>query len=455
MIKYRISVIIRIVLLMLLGYLAMHIALETYFWMSSIWVGAVTILLVFELIRYIERERTELQQFLESMRQNDFSYSYVESISLKKGKKSSHDIKYAFNEIMRVFRKLREEQAENHAYLQTIVKHVKVALLCFDEDYSIQLINDESKELFQTEHIYSAKSLKKIDSQLYELIVTQKSGQKQTIKLIINNLLLNLSVRTTEFVMSGKKYKLFSFQDIKSELDVQEIESWQKLIRVITHEIRNSAIPIATLSGNLAHYFSKNAPDTDPKSLNSEDIDDLKMGLDTIANRSKGLVNFVESTSKFTRPLKNVDFKEIFVKELFVKIISLLQPKIDEDNVHISITFSPKTENLKIKADKDLIEQTIINLMLNSIDALKEQDKPKIVLSAIENKEGVIELKVTDNGKGISAYIKDNIFVPFYSTKENGSGIGLSFSRQVMHLHKGSINFKSIPFEETSFSLMF
>lgn len=311
MIRYRISVIIRIVLLLLLGYLAIYIALETNFWMSSIWIAAITIMLVFELIRYIEKERTELQHFLESIRQNDFSYSYVESTYLKKRKNSSHDIKYAFNEIMKVFRRLREEQAENHAYLQTIVKHVKVALLCFDEDYSIQLINDESKELFQTEHIYSAKSLKKIDSQLYELILTQRSGQKQTIKLIINNLLLNLSVRTTEFVMSGKKYKLFSFQDIKSELDVQEIESWQKLIRVITHEIRNSAIPIATLSGNLMHYFSNNTPDTNPRSLNREDIDDLKMGLDTIANRSKGLVNFVESTSKFTRPLKNVDFKEI------------------------------------------------------------------------------------------------------------------------------------------------
>jgi signal transduction histidine kinase len=264
---------------------------------------------------------------------------------------------------------------------------------------------------------------------------------------------VQLSIHATEFRMRGEEYVLVSFQDIHPELEQKEIESWQKLIRVLTHEIMNSITPISslasTVSSMLNEYKSSNPQITADE---KEGLEDILHAISTIESRSKGLLNFVEIYRNLTR-IPKPNFRYFSVSELFDRSLELLQPKISEYNILIKIKIFPK--DLKILADPDLIDQVVINLLLNAVDAIKEVPDPQITIVASTNLNNRTTIEFADNGKGIKQDILDKIFMPFFTSKKTGSGIGLSLSRQIMQMHKGSISVRSKPDEGALFTLVF
>ncbi len=440
---FRWQVIIRIIIILILGYSSIYVLTQTHFWLVSFWLVLALGITLYNLIKYVERSRRELAYFLLAIKQGDFTNTYHY--------KKQSDLNYAFHEINQVMKDLRNEKASNLLYLQTVVEHVRVAVLCFDEEYKVQLVNRAAKELFQRPYLTSVNSLEVISPALVQKIMDLESGQRELLKVQIGGQLLNLSVLVTGFKLQGKSYKLVSFQDIKNELEEQEIESWQKLIRVLTHEIKNSVIPISTLSDVILQMIKQNGSKPDLSKLDDESIEDLIGGLETIEIRSKGLANFVKTYDQLTK-LPKPNFSEFNVQKLIERIGNLFRPELEKRVIELKIYGD---ENLELNADPDLLEQILVNLVKNAIEALEQVANPIITLSSTTGEEGNIIIQIRDNGPGIPDEILDNIFVPFYTTKEGGSGIGLSLSRQIMRLHKGNIVVNSSSNQGTSFLLKF
>jgi nitrogen fixation/metabolism regulation signal transduction histidine kinase len=244
---------------------------------------------------------------------------------------------------------------------------------------------------------------------------------------------------------------LISLQNITSEIDRSEVDAWQKLIRVLTHEIMNSVSPIKLLSGSLIEMFEENNTIKPINELDNKTIEDSVLGLKTIRKRSDGLSNFVETYKNLTQ-IPKVKISEIKINQLFEHLNTLLKDDLNAKNIGFIINCNPS--NLVLNADEKLVEQVLINLIKNASEALKNIEHPIINLNA-ETSNDLVHIIVSDNGPGISSDIAENIFIPFFTTKEKGSGIGLSLSRQIMHLHNGSISVKSEPNIETVFTLQF
>lgn len=437
---FRWNIIIRILLLLILGYSAAYVLTSTHFWLVSFWILLAWIIILINLIRYVERSRRELAYFLLAIKQGDFTNTYHFQ------KKS--DLNYAFHEINGVMKELSQEKATNLLYLQTIVEHVRVAVICFDADFKVKLFNQAAKALFDKKQVSNIKNLESISPTVSEAILRMKNGEKELIKVNLNGRLFNLSMLVTEFRLQNEQFKLVSFQDIKSELEAKEIESWQKLIRVLTHEIKNSVIPISTLSEVILQMLKSDHGTVDLSKLDEESIADIIGGIETIESRSKGLASFVSTYDQLTKiPKPKLEVKNL--KHLINNTLKLLKPDLNRHNIKIYAILT----DCSINIDSDLIEQVLINIIKNAIEAIKENSNPEISLM-LKQSNHEISLSIKDNGPGITEEILDNIFVPFYSTKEGGSGIGLSLSRQIMRLHRGQLTVETSG-KGTSFTLHF
>ena len=272
-------------------------------------------------------------------------------------------------------------------------------------------------------------------------------------KLFLDDKVTQLSVFATEFKMQNESYTLVSLQDISSELEEKEIESWQKLIRVLTHEIMNSITPISSLAQTVREIMIYEAHDQITlRKLEQDDVDNIANALNTIQRRSQGLLNFVELYRNLTR-IPRPNFRYVSVKELILRVRQLMLPRFENDNIMFHLLIDP--EQLMLTIDPDLIEQVIINLLLNACDAVKEVEQSWIKLEALSNINGRVTIEIKDNGSGITPDLLDKIFMPFFTSKRDGSGIGLSLSRQIMHLHKGTISVKSNPGHGATFTLIF
>jgi two-component system nitrogen regulation sensor histidine kinase NtrY len=314
-------------------------------------------------------------------------------------------------------------------------------------------MNVAAKRLLKVNVINNVDELSVLSKPLVEALRTIRSGNKILVKLVSNNELSQLSIYATEFKMRNKHYTLVSIANIQSELEEQQMEAWQNLIRVLTHEIMNSVTPIISLSSTastLVEELDRNI--RSGQSLASDGLEDVKGALTTITKRSEGLLHFVDDYRNLTRvPAPN--FQIVKVASLFGRVQQLFAERFHEKRIGFSTSVIP--DNLEVTADPDLIEQVLINLVLNSIGALSNSTAPQIRLESEIDKSGGVLIQVIDNGPGIPEELYDKIFVPFFTTRKEGSGIGLSLSKQIMRLHKGGITVRSIPDKETVFTLRF
>lgn len=449
--KFRLWVTLRVILITLNLLVFLLLIQSSQHQITSFIAIVLVIVQISALIYFVERTNRKLTHFLESIRHSDFSTSFSDRALGG----TFEGLNRAFNEVITEFRKNRAEKEEHYNYLLTVVQHVNIGILAFKKDGKVDIFNNATKRILKINNIQHIQELNKIKPELPDLLMSMKAGDKQLIKLVVDDDLMQLAVYSTEFRMRGEEFILVSLQNISSELDEKEIESWQNLIRVLTHEIMNSITPISSLASTVEDIMFEEEPDKEEvklRELETDDIQNVSEAIATIRNRSQGLLTFVESYRNLTR-IPRPNFRYFAVKDLFDRATTLLKPKMEMYGITCTKRMYP--DDLMITADPDLIDQVFINLLLNAIDAVKDTEDPQIEVVASISSGDRVTIDFADNGQGIKPDILDKIFMPFFTSKKHGSGIGLSLSRQIMHLHKGSITVKSKPGEGAVFRLNF
>lgn len=447
--RFAILAALRVVLLALVLAAAAYVLFETDWRITAILLALTAVGLTWELYRYVTKTNRDLSNFLESIKHHDFTANFSSG-----GRGHSYEsLKDGFNGIIQEFRKLEAEKESHYHYLQTVIEHIRVALICFDGNGEIVLMNEAAQQLLAKPYLKRIGALEKVDEQLMATIRALGPGEKELIKLLVRGELRQVAIQATEFTLMERSYKLLSLQDIRAELDGHELEAWQKLIRVLTHEIMNSITPVSTLSGVLAGMLrDAEGQPRQPESLNAEDIEDLNHGLSTIESRTRGLLRFVQAYRSLLA-IPTPAFREVVVQEILVRLRTLLKSDLQARGIRLEMDFTG--EPITITADAELLEQVLINLIKNAMEALKEKEGAVIELAVFRLKETKTHIEVRDNGPGIDPEYAEQIFVPFFTTKKDGTGIGLSLSRQIMQLHRGSISFRTAPGEGTVFILEF
>lgn len=449
--NFRINILFRIIVLTLSIFLFFLIIQKTTYHVTPFLVGMVIVYEIFSLIKYVEKSNRSLINFLESIRYSDFTRTFQ-----YEGSGSSFDeLKEAFNHVMEDFQSIRSEKEEQYQYLVNVIEHLGIAFIAFDENGDVEICNKAAEKLFNISNIKNIQNLMIFSETLVQKLRNLKNDEKSLIKINVDDDILQLSLYVTKFKLRERTIKLASIQNIQFELEEQELLAWQKLIRVLTHEIMNSITPISSLSTTVSHILDdlKNSLEESKIELPEyESIDDISNALLTIKKRSDGLIHFVDTYRNLTR-IPKPNFKIFKVKELFDNIIFLLKKDLENSHVDFKIRLEP--EDLDLTADGQLIEQVLINLLKNSMNALEGLEDSKIVLKAFNNHQGKVVIQVFDNGPGILPEVLDKIFIPFFTTKPTGSGIGLSLSRQIMRLHSGTISATSVIDTETIFTLRF
>ena len=330
------------------------------------------------------------------------------------------------------------------------MQHVGVGLISYNQNGEVQFINNAAKRLLKVTYLNNISSLSKISQNLTQKLFALEAGERITIKITDENDFIQLIIYATEFKLRDQKYILVSLQNIQSELEEKEMEAWQQLIRVLTHEIMNSITPISSLASTVQTILKTSVQEKevpDPESL-----DDINSAVNTIQRRSEGLIHFVNSYRNLTK-IPKPNFQIFQISSLFERIKKLMSKELEEKGIKFTQCVTP--DSLELTADPELVEQVVINLLINSEHSLEAQEGAAISLTASLDERGKILIKVTDNGPGIPEDVLEKIFIPFYSTKKNGSGIGLSLSRQIMRAHGGNIRVASKAGEETVFTLRF
>ncbi|NLT51855.1 MAG: GHKL domain-containing protein [Ignavibacteria bacterium] len=442
--NFRVQIILRLILIVVNVVIISQIYSKSGFNFLIFLFAALLFLQVFLLFRYIDIVNKELTKFLQSIKYSDFSAGFNKDYLGG----SFTGLNEAFRDVMKKFQEARAEKEENFRYLQTVIQHVGIGLISFNQLGDVEFFNSAAKKNLKINSLKNINQLNGTYKNLLEKFNAIKAGEKITIKINAENDLQHLFIYATEFKMRNQNVKLIAMQNIQNELEEQEMQAWQKLIRVLTHEIMNSITPISSLASTLSKMLPelKSGCDTG----NTEIFEDIDSAVNTIHKRSNGLLNFVEKYRSLTRIPKPV-FASVSVDQLFIRMKLLMLPSLSENNISLNTKVNP--ENLELYADSDLIEQVLINLLKNAIQSLGKSDSGVISLTAGIDNQGKAVIKVTDNGPGIKEDVADKIFVPFFSTKQDGSGIGLSISRQIIRAHGGSLQVSSKPNEETVFTI--
>jgi nitrogen fixation/metabolism regulation signal transduction histidine kinase len=412
-------------------------------------ISLLLILVIFQIIyllRYSESSFQKVRTFLDNIKQDKYSQLYP----VKFDGTETDDLHIEFNAILA---KLKEDQAEKEAnfqYFRSVFKHLSIGLITFGENGQIQIINTAAKRILNVENLVNITEIEGINKELHLAIHHLKTGGSELIKIAHPDGIMQLSVYVIELLMRGEKFKLVSLQNIQSELEEKEMEAWQNLVKILTHEIMNSIAPISSLAGTIKDDLEKKIDSI--SELTPQDLEDYLMGISTIEKRSQGLTSFVSDFRSLAH-IPAPKFSSIAIGKLFDQLEILLQHQLESGKITLNKVLDPK--ELILFGDQTQIEQVLINLTQNAIHALEESEEKVITLHAYIDEAGKIILEISDTGKGIEEEALSKIFIPFFTTKKKGSGIGLSLSKQIMRRHKGNIQVQSSPGEGTTFKLIF
>lgn len=403
---------------------------------------------VSKLMKTVETSNENIASFLDSIRFDDLSQTF-KTDSHEAGVKKLHT---ELNEALAGLRFTRKEKDPEYQFFKNIVQHVAIGLLTFKKDGSIQIMNTAAKRLLRVTKADQLSDLKGVSETLVDTFVKLKTGGRELLRLKFGDETIQLSVFAIELTLRDEEVKLISMSNIQSELEEKEMEAWQNLVRVLTHEIMNSVTPISSLAGIVEEDLKIRIDEPTEVPLKRADLEDMYLSLQTISKRSAGLIRFVKEFRNLTQ-IPKPKLAEVPVKELLEELALLHKKELSDQSINVTINVKP--ENLFILADKIMIEQVLINLIKNAIQAFDEQIDRRIELSAFSNEKGRAVISVKDNGAGIDTEALEKIFIPFFSTKKTGSGIGLSLSKQIMRQHEGNITVKSTLGEGTEFLLRF
>jgi two-component system, NtrC family, nitrogen regulation sensor histidine kinase NtrY len=399
------------------------------------------------LIFYINSTNRRISYFFESVKNEDSALSFPSPTNDRRVK----EISGSLNRINNQIRQLRIESRQQEQYLQVLMEHVPTGIISFNNNGFILHANSAAKKMLSVDVLTHLKQLERIDRRVFQTIQNIKPSEQQLVSMTSERGTVQLSLKAASFKTGNEELTLLSIQDIRNELDEKELDSWIKIIRVMMHEIINSISPIASLSESLTKLYSEGGKPVKQEKINEKTIETTLQGLGVIKDQSNGLMSFIDSYRKLTR-LPKPEKKIIRVEDLLSRV-TVIYPTFEGSNKP-KLTISCNPSDIEVFADETQITLCLINIIKNAIQANNKNPDGLIHLAAgIEN--GRPEITVTDNGPGIQPEILEEIFVPFFTTKDDGNGIGLSISRQIMRLHGGSLNAKSIPDEETVFAMTF
>jgi nitrogen fixation/metabolism regulation signal transduction histidine kinase len=434
--RYCLSIVFRVILITLNCFVLVWFYSQTSRPATTLFFLLLVVLQTVSLILYLNRINRDLANFLIYLQENNTSLVFPRN----RVEKNFRNIMSGLNDISEKIHNAQISREEKHQYLKAVIEHVDTGIFSFNSKNEVELVNRAALDILNTQKLTNldnlnpdlAAKLKYPDKENF-LVKTESKGKQ-----------MNLSVKLKSVRIGDELIKIVSLQNIKAELEEQELESWKKLIRVLRHEIMNSITPITTLATAIKRCFSKN---NIPKPLNEitvGNINDALMSVEVIEERSKGLISFVEKFKSITDVPKPIimNFRVLpMLEKVRLLFVDLCKEKETE------LTIEAVDPDFTVSADEQLIQQVIINLVKNSIEAINHNGI--ITLRAFRNNAHKVCIQVVDNGKGIAPEDLENVLVPSFSTKEDGMGIGLSISKQIIQLHHGEISVRSLPGKET------
>jgi two-component system, NtrC family, nitrogen regulation sensor histidine kinase NtrY len=443
--RYHGHILIRVLLMFMTLSIASFLMVRGMFIYLTIAVPVILFQLI-DFYRFHKKAQDEVEQFVESIHYRDFSRYF----DVKRAPLELQPLRKGFNEINSTFKVISKEKETQYQYLQKILELVETGILSYEhKSGDIGWMNEAFKRMLGIPYLKTIHSLERRDDLLYREVIALRPGDNKIVSILKDKSSFKALLSATAFQTDGRVYTLIAFQNVDEALDETESKAWQKLLSVMTHEIMNSVAPISSLAETMLNRLQNSVAHLKDQPAA---IEDLELGIDTIRRRSDGLLKFAETYRNLNKIL-SPNLKKLYARDLFENLHRLMQPTLVQKNIEMEIIL--KDPDLSFEADSNLVEQVLINLLVNAIEAIKDKETPRIVLSAIPTHNNRVVIRVADNGSGMSMELLDKIFIPFFTTKKNGSGIGLSLCKQIMMLHKGNIQVQSVEGEGTAFILNF
>lgn len=436
--KFTTGIILRVGLIFGFSYLG------AYLWSHdqngiAVFILIMNIILTFNLYRYTSTINKKLSRIFDSIQYQDFAITFRADNA--KGD-SFEELNNSLNAVVKSFNQVRAEREATLHFIQAIIQQINVGILSYNTDGKIELVNQAANKLLSIYKLSHISSIKNQHPEIYHLMTNLPSGESKLLK--VNNSELSLSVK--EIILRDRKIRLIALHNIRTELQARELEAWQNLTKVLRHEIMNTVTPIVSLSETMKDIIEIDLQTViDPQQKSG--VEDLKNAIHTVINRSKGIMNFVNAYREFTNiPVPNLS--EVYVSTLFQNVQALYETRHSQ-----SIRFDI-IQDFTILADPDQIEQVLINIIKNAVEATEKTQNPMISIKAFMDHQAKT-IEVFDNGAGVASEDVEKIFVPFFTSKPSGTGIGLSLSRQIMQMHGGTLEYLPNKPEGSKFVLIF
>ena len=445
---FLVFLVLRLVLVGVVMALVIWLLLEPGYNSATLLASIGLALLVAELWRFVSRTNRELARFLDAVRFADYSQRF----DFDKAGSGFAELGRTFTRIIDEMRKRRTGQESEMRHLKALIEHIPVPLMTVHADDAITLQNNAARRLFGAAHVTRINDLRQFGPGFARAVDEAIPGDRELVTFAVEGAEYQLTLAATEIIIDGDRERLISLQDIQSEIDATQAEAWQDLVRVLTHEIMNSITPVTSLAQTAAELVDDVVRETGPESPIAEELEDVQSAVATVARRSDSLLQFIDSYRQISR-LAPPEKKRVALADLFETVTSLAQAEWSDPGASLASNVEPS--GLYVYADRDLLEPVLLNLLRNAWQATKDRDEPRIELRGRLNRRGNTVIEIEDNGHGVPEEIATKIFVPFFTTREGGSGVGLALARQVMIAHGGFIRLGNKSAAGTVFTLTF
>jgi len=434
--RFSIYIIIRVILLVMMSLVFGMIFARPDYFFSQVIVGGVILLQMIEMIHFARRSNKELTKFILAIKYGDVSVNF----SGDNLGRDFRDLADSFREVIAAYNKVKIEKESQFLLLQAIIDKISFGIIAFNEDDEVLLINQSALDYLKVERTKEWNYIKKQNKEFTGQIEKMAEDGRKLVELGSGHDIMQLSVFNHTIILMEKHCRVITFYDIQEEIDQKEIEAWYKLIRILTHEIMNSVTPLTSLTDTILMLLeSQHGLQKDPEEITEENIKDIRSSVYTIKKRTEGILQFVDAYRKLT-DIPHPEITGAKASDLIDASLALLVTEFEKRHIRHHVSIDPM--DLELQCDKTLIEQVLINLFTNSMYALEAQPDPFIKVRVNEHGSKIL-LQVEDNGKGIEEEVLKKIFIPFFSTRDGGSGIGLSFSKFVILQHGGRIKVES------------
>lgn len=443
--KYYLEIIARILLFLI------TVIVMSFCWFKSffIWGVVIAICVLIQailLIKFLNKTNRNIAYFFNSLENEDFSMQIPETVESG----SLEELYRGLNKVKKIVKETQIKVKEQESYYQEILKQVKIGVLMANEKGHILFANHSAKKILNISQLNHINQLKKVDLKLYKILSDLKPFERKSVQFINERETINLIVKLIKIELKSEALNLITVQNIKNELDEKETDSWVKLLKVSIHEIMNMVTPLSSISESILKYFEREKILIN--GFNESHLNNTIKGLNVIKKQSEGLLNFVKSYRDFLN-IPKPDKKVVNVNELLEEVKLLSSQEIELETIMIHIKHI--SGEVDIFADEKQITLVLLNLLKNAKESLKDNANGTIEMISGINKENIKFIKVKDNGEGIPPEVIEQIFVPFFTTKSSGSGVGLSLSRQIMLMHEGNLTVVSTMGKGTVLTLTF